>query len=326
MSNPEPIQNDIVVQRKKDEEPKFKLNKKKVHHFSMEHQRARAGILFATPWIIGLLLFYAYPLVSSLYFSFTNYNVISETKFIGLDNYVILFQDRLFWKSISNTLIYAAMFVPLSIIVGVSLAILLNLPIIGQGFFRTLFFLPSLLPVIALSILWQWLLNSQIGLVNYLLDLIGIAGPGWLSDPTWAKPSLVVMMLWVIGNAMLIYLAGLQDISQDYYEAAEMDGANWFWKAMHITLPLLTPVIFFNLIMGVIQALQEFTLPYALTYGTGSPAESLLFYSMHLYNNAFLYMKMGYASSMAWVLFIVIMAITLILFKTSKKWVFYQGD
>lgn len=300
------------------------LNRKK--HIGMERRIQRAGILFALPWIIGLLVFFAYPLFSSMYYSFTNYNIISEAKWIGLENYVTLFNDELFWTGMKNTLFYALMQVPLSILVGVTLAILLNLPIYAQGLYRTIFFLPSLLPLIATTILWQWLLNPQFGLVNAFLAKIGIDGPGWLGDTTWSKPSLVIMTLWVLGNAILIYLAGLQDISKDYYEAADIDGANWFHKAIHITLPLLTPVIFFNMIMGVIQALQEFTLPYALTYGTGSPAESLLFYSMYLYNNAFLYMKMGYASAMAWILFVVVMIITVILLKSSGKWVFYQGD
>jgi multiple sugar transport system permease protein len=293
---------------------------------SMETRIRRAGILFALPWIIGLLAFYAYPLFSSMYYSLTNYNVISPSQWIGFENYSTLFNDDLFWKGLKNTLAYALMQVPLAIMFGVTLAMLLNLPVFGQGFLRTVFFLPSLLPVIATTILWQWLLNPQFGLVNAFLEKIGITGPGWLGDTTWSKPSLVIMTLWVLGNSILIYLAGLQDISKDYYEAADIDGANWLQKTFHITIPLLTPVIFFNMIMGVIHALQEFTLPYALTYGTGNPAESLLFYSMYLYNNAFLYMKMGYASAMAWILFVVVMLITVVLLKSSGKWVFYQGD
>ncbi|GGH86845.1 multiple sugar transport system permease protein [Pullulanibacillus pueri] len=308
------------------EKVNIKKGTSKKKYLSTESRRARAGYLFALPWIFGLLAFFAYPLLSSIYYSFTNYNIISETQWIGLDNYIALFKDDLFWKGISNTLLFALMQVPLSILVGVSLAILLNIPLIAQGVFRTVFFLPSLLPLIATTILWQWLLNPQFGLVNSLLGKIGIDGPAWLGSPVWSKPSLVIMTLWVLGNAVLIYLAGLQDISQEYYEASEIDGANWFQKAWNITLPLLTPVIFFNMIMGVINALQEFTLPYALTYGTGNPAESLLFYSMYLYNNAFMYMKMGYAAAMAWILFIVVMVVTLILFKTSGRWVFYQGD
>lgn len=292
----------------------------------LERGRAVYGWLFALPWLLGLVMFYAYPLLSSIYYSFTDYSIVSTHHWIGAYNYETLLRDAVFWTSVRNTLLFAAMQVPLSVVTGITLALLLNLPIKFQGLFRTMFFIPSLVPVIATSILWQWLLNPQFGLVNSLLAKVGITGPAWLGDPVWAKPSLVLMSLWVLGNALLIYLAGLQDISREYYDAAEVDGANWLQKALRITLPLLTPVIFFNMVVGLISALQEFTLPYALTYGTGNPAESLLFYSMYLYNNAFLYMKMGYASAMAWILFILIVLITWIVFRTSNKWVFYQDD
>ncbi|TBL75148.1 carbohydrate ABC transporter permease [Paenibacillus thalictri] len=292
----------------------------------IEKRRAKYAYLFIAPWVAGLLLFYAYPLFGSIYYSFTNYNVVSETTWVGLANYHELMKDPLFWTGIQNTLIYAAFEVPLSVVVGVLLALLLNLEIKGRGIFRTVFFLPTLVPVVATSIIWEWLLNPQFGLVNSNLELLGIKGPGWLGDPTWSKPSLILMSVWGIGNAMIIYLAGLQDISKDYYEAAEIDGAGAVNKAWRITLPLLTPVIFFNVVMGIINALQVFTLPYAVTYGTGKPADSLLFYSMYLYNNAFLYMKMGFASAMAWIMFVIIITITLWVFKSSSKWVYYQGD
>ncbi|KIL39094.1 hypothetical protein SD70_22525 [Gordoniibacillus kamchatkensis] len=293
---------------------------------SVEKRRAKYAYLFIAPWVIGLLLFYAYPLFGSIYYSFTNYNIVSATKWVGLANYRDLIHDHLFWVGIRNTLVYASFEVPLSVVIGVVLALLLNMPIKGRGIFRTVFFLPTLVPIVATSIVWEWLLNPQFGLVNSKLELLGIKGPGWLGDPAWSKPSLIIMSLWGIGNAMIIYLAGLQDISKEYYEAADIDGASAVRKAWHITLPLLTPVIFFNMVMGVINALQVFTLPYALTYGTGKPADSLLFYSMYLYNNAFLYMKMGYASAMAWIMFVIIITVTLWLFKSSNKWVYYQGD
>ncbi|TDF97108.1 carbohydrate ABC transporter permease [Paenibacillus piri] len=293
---------------------------------NIERSRAKYAYLFIAPWVVGLLLFYAYPLLGSVYYSFTNYNIVSETTWVGLANYRDLLKDHLFWTGIKNTLIYAAIEVPLSVLIGVLLALLLNVPIRCRGLFRTVFFLPTLVPIVATSIVWEWLLNPQFGLVNSKLDLLGIKGPGWLGDPLWSKPSLILMSLWGIGNAVIIYLAGLQDISKDYYEAADIDGASALKKARHITLPLLTPVIFFNMVMGIINALQVFTLPYAITYGTGKPADSLLFYSMYLYNNAFLYMKMGYASAMAWIMFVIIIAITLWVFKLSSKWVYYQGD
>ena len=292
----------------------------------IESKRAKYGYIFALPWIIGLLIFYAYPLVSSVYYSFTKYNVVSPAHWVGLDNYVQLFGDQTFWTGIRNTIFYALISVPLSVILGIFLAILLNTSIRGQGIFRTVFFIPTLVPVVATSIIWQWLLNPQFGLINQLLAMVGITGPPWLGDPDWSKPSLILMAQWGIGHSIIIYLAGLQDISKDYSDAASVDGASGLRKVWSITLPLLTPVIFFNMVMGIINALQVFTLPYALTYGTGNPANSLLFYSMYLYNNAFKYMNMGYASAMAWILFIVIMAITLILFRSSNRWVYYSGD
>jgi len=300
--------------------------KKKICKGSIEKHQRKYGYIFALPWIIGILLFYAYPLLSSIYYSFTNYNVISKVSWTGLENYEGLLKDPVFWTSITNTIVYALMSVPTSVLMGISLALLLNIPIKAQGIFRTIFFLPTLVPVVATSIIWQWLLNPQFGIVNFVLSKVGIAGPPWLGSPYWSKPSLVLMAQWAIGNMVIIYLAGLQDISQDYYEAADLDGANWFQKAMCITLPLLSPVIFFNMIMSIINTLQVFTLPYTLTYGTGNPANSLMFYSMYLYNNAFAYMKMGYASAMAWILFIIIITITLFVFRSSTKWVFYQDE
>ena len=283
------------------------------------------GVLFASPWIIGLLLFYAFPLVASIYFSFTTYSILQPGEFVGLQNYKDLFSDELFWKSVYNTVYFAIVFVPLSIIFGVGLAMILNMRIKGMAIYRTIYFLPTLVPHVAMAVLWMWLLNPGFGLVNGFLDSIGIQGPAWLGSETWSKPSLILMSLWGIGQAVIIYLAGLADISQDYYDAAEVDGANWFKKTMHVTLPLLTPVIFFNLIMGVIGAFQQFTLPYALTQGSGKPANSLTFYVMYLYDNGFKFFKMGYASAMAWILFVVIMVLTAIIFLTSKRWVHYQG-
>lgn len=291
-----------------------------------ERVAARAGVLFCLPWMVGLAIFYAYPLLSSIFFSFNAYNVVSPIKWVGLLNYQMLLKDKAFWLSISNTLIYAAMSVPLSALMGIGLALLLNVKLPGRGIFRTVFFMPTLVPVVATSILWQWLLNAQFGVVNYLLSTIGVVGPPWLGDPLWAKPSLVLMAQWTLGNAVIVYLAGLQDISRDYYEAADIDGANGWQKAIKITLPLLTPVIFFNVVMSVINTLQVFTLPYSVTYGTGKPANSLMFYSMYLYNNAFAYMKMGYASAMAWILFVIIIGFTLLLFRSSNSWVFYQDE
>ncbi|KAB8127053.1 sugar ABC transporter permease [Gracilibacillus oryzae] len=283
------------------------------------------GWLFASPWVIGLLLFYAFPLFSSIYFSFTTYSILQPGEFVGLQNYRQLFSDELFWKSIYNTIYFAVFFVPLSIIIGVALAMMLNMKVKGMAIYRTIFFLPTLVPHVALAVLWMWLLNPGFGLVNGALDMVGITGPNWLGSEFWSKPSLILMSLWAIGQPVIIYLAGLGDIPNELYEAAEVDGANWLQKTFKVTLPLLTPVIFFNLVMGSIGAFQQFTLPYTMTQGQGTPANTLTFYVMYLYDNAFKFFNMGYASAMAWILFILIMALTAVIFMTSKRWVHYQG-
>jgi len=310
------------------------INEKTTQHVQVRTKRKnilanfseyKYGILFALPWIIGLIIFYAIPLFSSIYFSFTTYSILQPGEFIGLQNYKDLFHDPLFWKSVYNTIYFTVFFVPLSIIFGVALAMMLNMKVKGMAVYRTIFFLPTLVPHVALAVLWMWLLNPGFGLVNGLLNTIGIEGPAWLGSETWSKPSLILMSLWGIGQAVVIYLAGLGDIPDDYYDAADVDGANWFQKTFHITLPLLTPVIFFNLVMGIIGAFQQFTLPYTLTQGQGTPANSLTFYVMYLYDNGFKFFKMGYASAMAWILFIIIMALTAVVFITSKRWVHYQG-
>lgn len=290
----------------------------------IETRKARMGVLFTLPWILGLIVFYAYPLLASVYYSFTSYSVLNPGQFIGLENYKTLLNDTLFWKSIANTLIFAAMSVPVNIILGILIALLLNTKIHGIGLYRTIFFIPTLVPVVATATVWRWLLNSNYGLFNSFLAIFGLGPVPWLASADWSKISLVMIAAWGIGQAIIINLGGLQDISPEYYEAAAIDGANVFQKTFRITLPLLTPVIFYNVVMGTINALQIFTLPYTLTNGEGSPTHSLTFYVMHLYNNAFGYMKMGYASAMAWILFVIILILTLVIFGTSKKWVHYQ--
>lgn len=290
------------------------------------HRRERVwGWLFASPWVIGFFVFFLFPLFSSIYYSFTSYSILQPGEFVGLQNYRTLMQDQVFWDAVYNTVYFTVFFVPLSIIFGVGIALFLNMKVRGMAIYRTIFFLPTLVPQVALAVLWVWLLNPQYGLVNGMLASIGIDGPAWLGDEAWSKPSLILMSLWAIGQAVVIYLAGLHDIPQDYYDAADVDGANWFQKIKSVTLPLLTPVIFYNLVMGVIGAFQQFTLPYTLTKGQGTPANSLMFYVMYLYDNGFKYFKMGYASAMAWILFLIIMLLTGLIFFTSKRWVHYQG-
>lgn len=284
------------------------------------------GWLFAFPWLIGIILFYIYPLLSSIYYSFFDFNGMKSNGFIGLKNYSDLFSDDTFWISVRNTFMYTSMAVPASLVFGIVLALLLNLKSRFQGIYRVIAFIPTLVPVVAVSIIWQWLLNSQFGLVNYMLYKIGLPGPPWFGSEVWAKPSIVFISLWTIGTTVLTYLAGLQDIPQEYYEAATIDGSNSFNKVRRITLPLLSPVIFFNIIMGTISALQQFVLPFVITGGQGTPANSMMFYSMLLYKNAFSYFKMGMANSMAWIMFVVIMSLTVIVYSTSKKWVHYMGE
>ncbi len=292
---------------------------------AFERKLAVWGVLFASPWIVGLLIFHMYPLLMSAYYSFTSYSILESGSWVGLENYALLAQDDIFLKSILNTLYFTFIFVPLSIIVGVGMSIVLNMKIRGQGIYRTLFFMPSLVPPVATTIIWLWLLNPQFGLVNYWLEQIGISGPPWIGSEQWSKPSLILMSLWGVGQAIVIYLAGLQDISQEYYDAADVDGANVWQRMSYITLPLLTPVIFFNLIMGTIGALQNFVLPFMLSNGQGTPANSMMFYVMYLYINAFSYLKMGYASAMAWILFIIVVLLTALIFWSQKRWVHYQG-
>ena len=233
----------------------------------------------------------------------------------------------MFRRSLGNSLYYAFVYVPLSIAFGVFIALLLNMKIKGQAFYRTIYFLPVLVPDVALAILWQWLLNPQVGLVNALLwGILRIVGPGWIADPTWSKPAVILMGLWGVGQAVIIYLASLQDVPKELYDAADVDGANWWHRIWKITLPMISPTIFFLLITNLIGSLQVFTVPYIMSSGDGRPAQSLMFYSMYLYRNAFVYFKMGYASCMAWILLLIVLAETVFVFKSSASWVHYQGQ
>ena len=282
------------------------------------------GYAFISPWLIGFLVFTAIPFVVSIYLSFTRYDIVSSPVWVGLANYEkMMGQDPLFWQSLWVTLKYAIVAVPIGIVAGVSLALLLNLQIRGISVYRTVFFLPAIVPIVATSVLFVWLLNPQIGLVNAILRRFGIIGPAWLADTTWAFWSLVFMGLWAVGGSMIIYLAGLKDIPSHLYEAAMIDGANAWHRTRHVTLPMLTPVIFFNLVMGVIHAFQYFTQAYIMTQG--GPEDSTLFYALYLFNRAWRYLDMGYASAMAWILFIIVMVFTGLIFKTHRRWVHYGG-
>lgn len=287
-------------------------------------RRNLTGYLFIAPWLIGFLVFTVGPLLASFYFSFTRYDLLSPPVWIGLGNYkTLLTDDPLFWKSLEVTLRYGLVALPLGTAGAVVLAILLNLDVKGISVFRTIFFLPSIVPTVATSMVFLWLLNPQIGLINSLLRNFGIIGPAWLNDARWAPWTLVFMALWGVGGGMVIYLAGLKDIPTYLYEAAIIDGASPFDRLRTITLPMLTPVIFFNVVMGVIGAFQYFTQAYILT--RGGPEESTTFYALYLFNRAWRYLDMGYASAMAWLLFLIVIGVTTTLFKSQGKWVHYGG-
>ncbi|MFN3683467.1 MAG: carbohydrate ABC transporter permease [Fimbriimonadaceae bacterium] len=282
------------------------------------------GLLFAMPWILGFLVFLAYPLISSFYYSFTSFSVLRRPIWIGLENYREMLGDEVFHLSLKNTLAFTAGSVPLATVAAILLALLLNTRVRGMALYRTVFYIPSLVPMVALGVLWLWVFNGQYGLLNEILRRLGLPDPAWLSDPAWAKWTLVIISIWGTGNAMVIYLAGLQDVPQSLYEAAEMDGARWWGKTRHVTLPMISPVILFNVVMGIIGTLQTFALPYVMFPG-GQPARSTYFFSMYLYDNAFLYQRMGYASAMGWVMFLITLALTLLALRVSAKHVHYEG-
>lgn len=304
----------------------------------MKRKEALSGFLFALPWVIGFSVFLLWPLMASLYYSFTDFSVLQPPVWVGVQNYVELAQDEVFLKSLTNTFVFAAMALPLGLVFSISLALLLNAKIKGQALYRTIFFIPSIVPPVSLAMLWLFLFRPEIGLINVainqVMDAIGALfplfrqpnpnwnPPDWFNDPAWAKPALVVMGLWGVGNAIVIYLAGLQNVPQPLYEAADLDGATPWQKTWNVTLPMLSPVIQFNLVMGVIGSFQVFTIPYIMFPG-GRPERAAMFYSMYLYDNAFPFQRMGYASAMGWIMFIIIFILTMITLRLSDKKVHY---
>jgi multiple sugar transport system permease protein len=294
---------------------------------NMRRRETIEGILYLSPWIIGFLVFVAGPLVASIYLSFTKYNVLRPPSFVGLSNFVYAFtKDDLFLPAIWRTFYYTLLLVPLGLIGSLFAAILLNQKLVATSIWRTLYFLPTLTPLVAAALLWRWMLNPDVGLVNYLLDQVGIEGPGWLSSTTWAIPSLVIMGLWasVGGSRMIIFLAGLQDVPAELLEAAEIDGAGTWAKFWNVTLPLISPTIFFNMVLGIIFALRTFEVAFIAT--NGGPARATWFISLHIYQNAFVSFDMGYASALSWLFFIIVSLLTFIQFKLSGQWVFYAGE
>lgn len=288
-------------------------------------KEAIAGWLFVSPWAIGILIFLAYPVIASIYFSFCEYSVLKTPLWIGLENYQELMRDEVFWITLKNTGVYALFALPLGIIMAISLALLLNTKVRGMTIYRTIFFLPSLVPMVSLAVLWLWMFNGEHGIVNEFFKMFGQEGPRWLSDPQWSKPALILMSLWGVGNAVVIYLAGLQDVPTTLIESAELDGAGPWQRTRHVTIPMISPVILFNGIMGLIGTLQVFAVPYVMFPG-GAPSRSTYFYTMYLFDNAFRFNKMGYASAMGWIMFLIILVLTFTALKVSERHVHYGGN
>lgn len=295
----------------------FSDEMKTIKSSRMRRKEARAGIIFVLPWVIGFLVFTLYPIASSLYYSLCNFKVIKDPVFIGLNNYIALFHDKTFIDSCKNTLYMIVFGVPITTFVSIWIAIMLNYKKIkGTSWMRVVFFIPTLVPTVVACLLWIWVMQPDSGVLNTVLRYFGIKGPGWLASPTWSKPAFILMMIWTCGNAIIIYLAGLQDISDSLYDAAAIDGAGFFRASISISIPLLRPTMLYNVTMLIIGVFQWFAEPYIMT--SGGPNNSTMFYSLYLYQNAFTFFKMGYASAQAWIMLIISMVIIFILFKVFK--------
>lgn len=294
----------------------------------LKKQENLMGYLFASPWMLGLIVLGMFPIIASFYISFTNYDMLSFPRFIGIENYRILFtNDNLFWKSMGNTFYHVIIAIPLGIVVGVSLALLLNNKIRGMSIYRTMFYLPNVVSVVAMSLLWLWLFNPNFGIVNEILApiyrLLNMEPLRWHQAVETSKITLIIMGLWSAGGSMVIYLAQMQDIPTTLYESAEIDGANWLKKTIYITLPLMTPSIFFNFIMGIIGGFQVFTIAYIMT--SGGPAQSTYYYAYYMFDKMIADQQMGMASAMAWILLVIVLFFTVIALRLNK-YVVYLGD
>lgn len=288
------------------------------------------GYLFISPWLIGFIVFTLGPLVASLYLSFTNYNLLQPPQFIGVQNYVQMVRDPDFWQALSVTFYYAVFAIPLDLAVALALAILLNQRVRYMPLFRTIFYMPAILPPVATSVLWNWILNPDYGILNAFLHALGLPQPQWLVTPQWTVPAYIVMSVWGVGTWMVIFLAGLQDVPQSLYEAAAIDGASIWRSFWNITLPMISPVLLFNLVQGVIGTFSYFTQAYIMGNGVGGSNAGVdnagLFYALYLYMQGFAELHMGYASALAWVLFFIVLILTLLIFKGSALWVYYGGE
>jgi len=287
------------------------------------------GFLFVLPWLVGFVLFTAGPFFFSFFLSFTSWRLVGEIKWLGLENYVSLISgdDTRFVQSVYNTVYYVVFHVPGVLILSFAIAGLLNRKVKAMAFYRTAFYLPSITAGVATAVLWYWVLQPE-GLLNNFLNVflkpLGVAGPNWLGSTTWAMPGLIIMSFWTVGTTMILYLAGFQGIPQHLYEAAEIDGAGWLGKVRNVTLPMMTPTIFLTLVLGIIGSFQVFTA--ALIVTEGGPADATLFLLLYLYWNGFRFFKMGYASAIAWILFAIILFMTVVQFAVAKRWVYYEGE
>jgi multiple sugar transport system permease protein len=307
----------------------FAREKIPLGRLSIDQREALEGYLFLTPWLVGFLLFTLGPIIASIVLSFTRWNIVSPAKWVGTYNYEqILTLDKSFRQALKVTYTYAAITLPLGLVAGLSMALLLNMKIKGMYAYRTFFYLPAVIPGVAVTLLWVWIFNKDFGLLNYLLGMIGIEGPNWFGHPSYVLPGLTIMSLWGVGGGAIIYLAGLQNIPPALYEAAEIDGASTWQRFRRITLPLLTPTLFYQLVLGVIFSLQQFLTAFVAFSGggrLGGPLQSALFYMVYLYDKAFRGMRMGYGSALAWILAIMIFVLTVIVFRTQDRWVYYEA-
>lgn len=285
-------------------------------------RRTVIGYLFISPFILGFLLWFLIPALTAVWLTFTDWNLIRPPRYVGLDNLLQLWDDELFWQALKVTTMYTLASVPVGLVTSFLLALLINTKVRGIALFRTIYYLPSIVPAVASAVLWAWIFNTDFGLANVALRLVGLPKIQWLQDPSWALPALIIMSLWGLGGSMVIYLAGLQGIPDVFYEAAQIDGAGRWSQLWNITIPLMSPVIFFNLIIGIIGTFQVFTAGFLIT--DGGPQNSTLFYVLYLYRNGFEFLKMGYAAALAWVLFLIIMALTLFVFKYVGGLVHYE--
>jgi multiple sugar transport system permease protein len=291
---------------------------------SMRQREEVEAYLFLTPWILGFLIFILGPLLAAIYLSLTDYAILKPPQFIGLVNFRNMFTlDDLFWQSLRVTAAYTFLSVPLGVSAGYALALLLNQNVKGLSVWRTIFYMPAVVSGVAVAVMWLWVFHPDMGIVNNLLRSLGVEGPRWFGSPDWALPTFILISLWGIGGGMVIYLAGLQGVPTHLYEAAELDGAGSWQRFINVTLPMTSPVIFFNVLMGIIGSWQVFTTAYVIT--NGGPANATLFFVLYLYRQGWQYFRMGYASALAWVLFFIIMAFTVVVFRTSG-WVYYEGQ